>query len=73
MAESSARLAGKDPALADLVRNEQDLGKQIGAELGMLNNVARRCRPASATSRASRALNAAIAKLRGAAREGPRS
>ena len=29
----------KDPALAELVRKEQDLGKQINAQLGTLNNV----------------------------------
>jgi CHAT domain-containing protein len=29
----------KDPALAELVRKEQDLGKQINAQLGALNNV----------------------------------
>ena len=28
----------KDPALAELVRKEQDLGKQINAQLGALNN-----------------------------------
>ena len=32
------RSAAKDPALAELVRNEQDLSKQLGAELGALNN-----------------------------------
>jgi CHAT domain-containing protein/tetratricopeptide (TPR) repeat protein len=35
---SSARMATQDPALAELVRGEQDLGKQIGAQLGVLNN-----------------------------------
>lgn len=35
---SSARTVAKDPALAELVRNEQDLGKQINAQLGALNN-----------------------------------
>jgi CHAT domain-containing protein len=39
LAESSARLAIRDPALADLVRTDQDLGKQVGAELGTLNNL----------------------------------
>ena len=29
----------KDPALAELVRKEQDLGKQVNAQLGTLNNV----------------------------------
>jgi CHAT domain-containing protein len=38
LSESSARSVTKDPALAELVRNEQDLGKQISAGLGALNN-----------------------------------
>jgi CHAT domain-containing protein len=36
---SSARAAVGNPELAGLVRKEQDLGKQIGAQLGQLNNV----------------------------------
>jgi CHAT domain-containing protein len=36
---SSARAAAKDPALADLVRKQQDLSKQVNAELGALNNL----------------------------------
>jgi CHAT domain-containing protein len=39
LAASSARAAAKDPALAELVRKEQDLSKQVNAQLGMLNNV----------------------------------
>src|ERR1051325_3031571 len=39
LAASSARAAASDPALAELVRKEQDLGKQINAQLGTLNNV----------------------------------
>jgi CHAT domain-containing protein len=39
LAASSARAAAHDPALADLVRKEQDLAKQVNAELGALNNV----------------------------------
>ena len=39
LAASSARAAAKDPALAELVRTEQDLAKQVNAQLGMLNNV----------------------------------
>ena len=34
LADASARLAAKDPALAELVRGEQDLAKQIEASLG---------------------------------------
>ncbi|WP_194477626.1 CHAT domain-containing protein [Bradyrhizobium sp. CCBAU 53338] len=39
LAESSARVAAKDPALAELVRNEQDLSKQLRARVGSLNNL----------------------------------
>jgi CHAT domain-containing protein len=39
LAASSARSAAKDPALAELVRKEQDLTKQVNAQLGTLNNV----------------------------------
>jgi CHAT domain-containing protein len=39
LAASSARATAKDPALAELVRKEQDLGKQINAQLGTLTNV----------------------------------
>ncbi|NOJ46983.1 CHAT domain-containing protein [Bradyrhizobium archetypum] len=39
LAASSARAAAREPGLADLVRKEQDLGKQINAQLGTLNNV----------------------------------
>ncbi len=38
LSESSARTVAKDPALAELVRSEQDLGKEINAQLGALNN-----------------------------------
>ncbi|RXH08319.1 CHAT domain-containing protein [Bradyrhizobium guangzhouense] len=37
--ESSARAAAMDPALAELVRREQDLSKQARAQLGFLNNL----------------------------------
>ncbi len=39
LAASSARAAARDPALAELVRKEQDLTKQVNAQLGTLNNV----------------------------------
>jgi CHAT domain-containing protein len=39
LADSSARLVAKDPALEQLVRTEQDAAKQISAELGALNNL----------------------------------
>jgi tetratricopeptide (TPR) repeat protein len=38
LSASSARSVAKDPVLADLVRQEQDFGKQINAQLGALNN-----------------------------------
>jgi CHAT domain-containing protein len=39
LADSSARAVAKDPGLAQLVRTEQDLAKQISAQLGALNNL----------------------------------
>jgi CHAT domain-containing protein len=36
---SSARMVTKDAALAELVRRQQDLEKQVNAQLGTLNNV----------------------------------
>jgi CHAT domain-containing protein len=39
LAASSARAAAKDPLLAELVRKEQDLTKQVNAQLGALSNV----------------------------------
>jgi CHAT domain-containing protein len=38
LSASGARSVANDPALAELVRHEQDLGKQINAQLGALNN-----------------------------------
>jgi len=39
LADSSARMVANDPALTALVRKDQDLGKEIGAELGIINNM----------------------------------
>ncbi len=39
LAASSARASAKNPALAELVRLEQDLEKQASAQLGLLNNL----------------------------------
>jgi hypothetical protein len=39
LAASGARASIKDPALAELVRKEQDLDKQVSAQLGLLNNI----------------------------------
>jgi CHAT domain-containing protein len=61
LSASSARSVAKDPALAELVRREQDLGKQINAQLGALNNaLASNTRDESVVS----ATKASIDKLR---------
>jgi CHAT domain-containing protein/tetratricopeptide (TPR) repeat protein len=61
LSASSARSVAKDPALAELVRKEQDLGKQINAQLGALNNaLASNARDESVIS----ATKASIDKLR---------
>ena len=39
LADASARVVAKDSALAALVRTEQDLAKEISAQLGALNNL----------------------------------
>jgi CHAT domain-containing protein len=39
LAASSARMLAKDSALAEVVRQEQDIAKQVNAQLGTLNNV----------------------------------
>ncbi len=63
LADSNARAVAKDPALAALVRKEQDLAKQIGAELGALNNML--ALPSEQRNDQDvRSLNAAIEKLR---------
>jgi CHAT domain-containing protein len=67
LTESGARASAKNPALAELVRKSQDLEKQIGAQLGLLNNVL--TLPAEQRdANAVKALQADIDKLR-AARE----
>jgi len=64
LAASSARAAAKDPALAELVRKEQDLTKQVNAELGALNNVL--AIPSSERDeKGVQQINASIAVLRG--------
>jgi len=63
LAASSARMIAKDPALQELVRQEQDLAKQISGQLGMLNNVL--SLPSSERDeKGVAAINAAIHKLR---------
>ena len=54
---------GQGPALAELIRSEQDLSKQINAQLGTLNNLL--ALPSSEREEnAVRAINASIDKLR---------
>jgi CHAT domain-containing protein len=61
---SGARASIKDPALAELVRKEQDLGKQVGAQLGLLNNILA-LPSAERDPQGVKAVNASIEKLRG--------
>jgi CHAT domain-containing protein len=63
MAQSSARMLIQDRALAELVRKEQDLSKQISAQLGTLNN-ALALPSDQRDENAVKALNVAINKLR---------
>jgi CHAT domain-containing protein len=63
LAASSARAAAKDPALAELARQEQDLQKQIGAQLGALNNMLGLA-PEEREEKAVKELQADIDKLR---------
>ena len=63
LAASSARMVAKDPALIELIRNEQDLSKQINAQLGTLNNVLSLA-SAEREENGVRAINASIDKLR---------
>jgi CHAT domain-containing protein len=63
LADSSARVVAKDPALAELVRKEQDLAKQISAQLGALNNML--ALPSDQRDEQTvRAVNLALEKLR---------
>ena len=63
LAASSARMLAKDPALADLVRRQQDLSKAVNAQLGLLNNVLG-LPPAERDQKGVSAINAQIDKLR---------
>ena len=63
LADSSARMVVKDPALAALVRTEQDLAKQINAEFGTLNNLLTLPSDQRGNQSVS-AINAEIEKLR---------
>ena len=63
LAASSARATVKDPALAELVRKEQDMRKQVNAQLGMLNNVLS-LSSAERDEKSVQAINASINSLR---------
>jgi hypothetical protein len=60
---SSARASIKDAALAELVRNEQDLAKQVSAQLGLLNNILA-LPSAQRDDKGVKGVNASIEKLR---------
>ncbi|MDB5516196.1 MAG: hypothetical protein JWQ17_2954 [Tardiphaga sp.] len=60
---SGARATAKNPALAELVRKEQDLGKQVNAQLGTLNNVLS-LSSAERDEKGVQAINASINSLR---------
>jgi len=64
LAASSARAAAKDPALAELVRKEQDLTKQVNAQLGTLNNVVA-IPSADRDEKGAQQIQASITALRG--------
>jgi CHAT domain-containing protein len=64
LAASSARAAARDPALAELVRKEQDLSKQLNAQLGTLTN-ALSLSSEERDEKAIQAINASIAGLKG--------
>lgn len=63
LAQSSARAAAADPALAQLVRQEQDTQKQVGALQGLLTNV---LASAERDENAVRALRTQVDSLRAA-------
>jgi CHAT domain-containing protein len=63
LAASGARASINDPALAELVRKEQDLGKQATAQLGLLNNLLA-LPSAERDEKRVKAINASIEKLR---------
>lgn len=63
LAASSARAAANDAALAELVRKEQDLSKQVSAQLGTLNNVLA-LPPSERDEKGVQSINASISALR---------
>ena len=65
LAASTARMLARDPALAELARKEQDLEKQVAAQLGVLNNLLA-LPPEARDDKIVGALSAEIAALRAA-------
>ncbi|MBB5055085.1 CHAT domain-containing protein [Afipia massiliensis] len=63
LSASSARASIKDPALAGLVRKEQDLSKQVNAQLGLLTNILS-LPSGDRDEKSVKGVNASIAKLR---------
>src|SRR5262249_17799600 len=63
LTSSGARASAQNPVLAELVRKSQDLEKQLGAQLGALNNVLA-LPPEERDANAVKALQAEIDKLR---------
>jgi len=63
LAELSARAAARDPALTILAREEQDLERELGAQLGLLNNVLA-ASPEERNDKATADLRARIDRLR---------
>jgi len=63
LSESGARAVAADPALADLVRKEQDLEKEFNAQLGLLTNMLA-LPPEERDDKAITALRGEIEKMR---------
>jgi tetratricopeptide (TPR) repeat protein len=61
---SSARMATRDPKLAALIRQDQDLQRQVGAQAGLLRDILA-LPPEQREDKAVRDAQAAIDKLRG--------
>jgi CHAT domain-containing protein len=71
LAASAARATAKTPALAELARREQDLDKQIAADIGTLNNMLS-VAPEERDANAVRDVQAELDKLRNERRSAKR-